>query len=271
MEYSAAQSLELLPLPIQRPLLMIGHGTTDAQGKQALLNFAATYEALDPSRPVVPCFLELTTPTIQEGVEQCVERGYVDLSVLPVLLFAGLHNKFQVTNELDAAKARYPHLKFHYGRHFGITPRIIELWRLRLVQLDDPEYNPEQISRVDTVVLFVGCGSSEPDANEDVYKIARILQQGSGYSMVETCFIVITHPQLEEGFRRARAHQPKRIIVLPYLLFTGALMKKIVKSAVKQQEEYPDISIICLPEMGLHPQLFLILREREIETQQEPG
>jgi sirohydrochlorin cobaltochelatase len=266
-EYPSVETLELPPLPIKRPVLMIGHGTRDADGRQALLDFAAIYQTLDRSRPVVPCFLELTGPTIQEGIDQCVEQGYTEFSVLPVLLFAARHNKFDVTNELDRARAKYPQLKFHYGRHFGIAPGIIELWRSRLAELDKPENNPLQISRADTVLLFVGRGSSDPDANGDVYKLARILWEGSGYSTVETCFIGITHPRLEEGFCRARLYQPKRIIVLPYFLFTGALVKKIFNITAQQQEQYPEISMTCLPEMGLHPQLFSVLREREIETQ----
>jgi len=252
----------LLPLPLHRPLLMIGHGTKDEAGRQSLLDFAAAYQALDTSRPVLPCFLELTKPTIQDGIEQCIAQGYTELSVLPILLFAARHNKFDVTNELDRARQRYPQLKFHYGRHFGITPGILELWRSRLAELDQPQWN-----RSETVLLFVGRGSSDPDANSDVCKLARILWEGSGYSTVETCFIGITHPRLEEGFRRARLYQPKRIIVLPYFLFTGILVKKIFDITAQQQEQYPDISITCLPEMGLHPQLFSILREREIETQ----
>lgn len=60
-------SLQLPPLPLHRPLLMIGHGTRDEVGRQSLLDFASIYQALDSSRPVVPCFLELTSPTIQEG------------------------------------------------------------------------------------------------------------------------------------------------------------------------------------------------------------
>ena len=44
-------------------------------------------------------------------------------------------------------------------------------------------------------------------------------------------------------------------------------MKKIFNIAAQQQEIYPDIDITCLPEMGLHPQLFSVLRTREIETQ----
>lgn len=264
---TTAQSPELLQkLPLHRPLLMIGHGTKDVEGRQSFLDFAAAYQALDTSRPVLPCFLELTSPTIQEGVDRCVEQGYTELSVLPILLFAARHNKFDVTNELDRARQRHPQLKFHYGRHFGITPGILELWRSRLEELHQPEQK-SQISRSDTVLLFVGRGSSDPDANSDVCKLARILWEGSGYLTVETCFIGITHPRLEEGFRRARLYQPKQIIVLPYFLFTGLLVKKIFDITAQQQEQYPDISMTCLPEMGLHPQLFSILREREIETQ----
>ena len=295
-------SLSLPPLPLQRPLLMIGHGTRDHQGRQAFLDFAKAYQALDTSRPVLPCFLELTGPTIQEGVDQCVEQGYTELSVLPILLFAARHNKFDVTNELDRARSRHPQVKFYYGRHFGITPGIIDLWRDRLTALEQPleglqdsklkgessnlpleNASSEQHStfqptlqqaadvsttlRQQTVLLFVGRGSSDPDANSDVYKMARLLWEGSGYQTIETCFIGITHPRIEEGFRRARFYQPKRIIVLPYFLFTGALVKKIVDITAQEQDKYPDISMTCLPEMGIQPQLLSVLREREIETQ----
>ncbi len=253
---------KLLPLPVQRPLLLIGHGTRDAEGKETFLDFVAAYQNLDKSRPVIPCFLELTGPTIQEGVDKCVEQGYTELSALPILLFAARHNKFDITNELDRARQRHPQIKFHYGRHFGITPKILELWRSRLTELEETNFNPSE-----TVLLFVGRGSSDPDANGDVYKLARMLWEGSGYLTIETCFIGITHPRLEEGFRRARLYQPKRIIVLPYFLFTGVLVKKIFDITAQQQEQYPDISMTCLPEMGAHPTLLELLREREIETQ----
>ncbi len=258
----------LEPLPESRPLLLIGHGSRDAQGRQNLIDFATAYQSLDTSRPIVPCFLELTEPTIQQGVDRCVEQGYEQISALPVLLFAARHNKFDITNELDRARQRHPQVQFHYGRHFGITPEILALWRDRLTQLDTDAHNPEGISRAETVLLFVGRGASDPDANGDVAKLARVIWEGSGYATVETCFIGITHPRLEEGFRRARLYQPKRIIVLPYFLFTGVLMKKIQGIAAEQQAQYPDATIVCLPEMGLHPQLMAVMRRREIETQQ---
>lgn len=264
---SLFNSLQLPPLPQAKPLLAIGHGTRNEQGRQTFLDFVETYQKLDTSRPVIPCFLELTEPTIQQGIETCIERGYNEITALPILLFAARHNKFDVTNELDRVRSLYPQLSFNYGRHFGITPKIIELWRDRLAALDEPEQNPHNISRADTVLLFVGRGSSDPDANGDVCKLARIIWEGSGYKTVETCFIGITHPRLEEGFRRAYLYQPKRIIVLPYFLFTGTLVEKIFNITAQQQEQYPEIDFTCLPEMGIASELLQILREREIEAQ----
>ncbi|HIK43879.1 MAG TPA: sirohydrochlorin chelatase [Leptolyngbyaceae cyanobacterium M65_K2018_010] len=254
------------PLPSRRPLLLVGHGSRDTEGRDRLLEFAATYQALDTSRPVIPCFLELSEPTIQEGVDRCVERGFTDISVLPVLLFAARHNKFDVTQALDRARQRHPQVRFHYGRHFGITPEIIRLWQERLEILDNPQFNPHGIAREDTVLLFVGRGASDPDANGDVYKLARILWEGSRYKTVEICFIGITHPRLEEGFRRARLYDPKRIIVLPYFLFTGVLVKKIIDITRQQQAAHPSVAVAYLPEMGHHSRLMQILRDREVET-----
>ncbi|MBR8827900.1 MAG: sirohydrochlorin chelatase [Gomphosphaeria aponina SAG 52.96 = DSM 107014] len=253
----------LPPLPKQRPLLMVGHGTKDTDGRQAFLDFVAAYQELDTSRPVIPCFLELTAPLIPEGVERCVAEGFTDITVLPVLLFAARHTKFDVTNELDRLKQRYPFLQFHYGRHFGNTPLILDLWRDRLAQIDPAE----TIKKENTVLLIVGRGSSDPDANSDVYKFSRLLWEGSNYRTVETCFIGITHPRLEEGFERARLYQPQRIIVLPHFLFTGALVKKINRISAQQQAQYPATEIINLPEIGFTPELMSILREREIESQ----
>jgi sirohydrochlorin cobaltochelatase len=264
---SSFNSLQLPSLPYSRPLLAIGHGTRNARGRQTFIDFVEAYQKLDTSRPVIPCFLELTQPSIQQGVEACVERGYTEITALPILLFAARHNKFDVTNELDRSRSLYPQLNFHYGRHFGITPEIMELWRDRLAELDQPEHNPHNISRADTILLFVGRGSSDPDANGDVCKLARIMWEGSGYKTVETCFIGITHPRLEAGFRRAYLYQPKRIIVLPYFLFTGTLMEKIFDITSQQAEQYPDIDFTCLPEMGISPQLLQVIRQREIEAQ----
>ena len=55
-------SIQLQPLPHQRPLLAIGHGTRNARGRQTFLDFVEIYQKLDTSRPVIPCLL-YTSPS----------------------------------------------------------------------------------------------------------------------------------------------------------------------------------------------------------------
>ncbi|WP_017662061.1 sirohydrochlorin chelatase [Baaleninema simplex] len=245
------------------PLLLLGHGTRDADGRQAFLDFAERFQAYDASRPVVPCFLELTDPLVQDGIDRCVEMGYHELTVLPVLLFAARHSKFDVTNELDRAVQRHPELTLHYGRHFGVSLRWLELWKQRLEQADRESCVP----RDKTVLLFVGRGASDPDANGDVYKLARMLWEGSGYLDLEVCFTGITHPRLERGFERAMAWKPDRIIVIPHLLFDGVLAKRIQTVAETQQADRPDVEIQSLSVIGADPVLFELIRDREREAQ----
>ncbi|MEN9207654.1 MAG: sirohydrochlorin chelatase [Gloeomargarita sp. GMQP_bins_44] len=248
-------------LPYPRPLLLVGHGSRDAQGRADFLRFAQEYAALDPSRPVVPCFLELTEPLIAEGIATCVAAGWRELSVVPLLLLAARHLKLDITRELDRARAQYPGLQIHYGRHLGLAPEILALWQERLAQADHPT-----IPRAETVVLLVGRGASDPDANSDAFKLARLLWEGSGYLTVETCFVGITHPRLEEGWRRVWLHQPRRVIVAPHFLFTGVLVQKIQAMAAQMQREHPEVPITCLPELGRHPAVLALLRQRERET-----
>jgi len=247
------------------PLLLLGHGTRDASGRQAFLDFAHQFQRYDASRPVVPCFLELTDPLVQAGIDRCVEMGYQELTVLPVLLFAARHSKFDVTNELDRAVQRHPQLTLHYGRHFGVSLRWLDLWNQRLTQAD----HQSPVPRTKTVLLFVGRGASDPDANGDVYKLARMVWEGSGYLDLEVCFTGITHPRLERGFERARAWQPDRIIVIPHLLFDGVLAKRIQTVVQQQQADHPQVEVQTLPVIGADPILFELIRDREREAQSD--
>lgn len=49
-------------------------------------------------------------------------------------------------------------------------------------------------------------------------------------------------------------------------MFTGALVKRIYTLTTKAQAAYPHVEYVNLPEIGLHPQLFYLTRQREIET-----
>jgi sirohydrochlorin cobaltochelatase len=71
---------------------------------------------------------------------------------------------------------------------------------------------------------------------------------------------------MEQGFERAWTWQAKRVIVLPYFLFTGVLVKRIHEMAQLQQQLHPEVQIQSMNEVGLDPVLFDLIREREQEA-----
>jgi sirohydrochlorin cobaltochelatase len=251
--------------PASHALLLVGHGSRDPDGQREFLEFAEKVQRAAGNRSVVPCFLELAQPTIAQGLARCMELGYRDVAAVPVLLFAARHNKHDVPAEFDHVREHHPELRISYGRHFGITTEIVDGLRALITQAERQSTRP-QIGRDQTVVLLVGRGSSDPDANGDVCKLARILWEGSGLLSVETCFIGITHPRLPEGLQRCLLLQPQRIIVLPYLLFTGVLVKRIAAMARDFGQAHAEVEVLLTDDIGELPVFMELLFEREREA-----
>jgi sirohydrochlorin cobaltochelatase len=250
---------------VSHALLLVGHGSRDRDGQQEFLGFADRVQRATSQRPVVPCFLELAEPTIPQGIARCQELGHQEITAVPVLLFAARHNKHDVPAEFDHVRAHHPDLRIHYARHFGITTEIVDGLRGLLAQTEQRTAHP-QIGRHRTAVLVVGRGSSDPDANSDVCKLARLLWEGSGVLSVETCFIGITHPRLPEGLNRCLLLRPERIIVLPYFLFTGVLVKRIAAMAQSFGQSHPDVEVLLTDDIGELPVFLDLVFEREREA-----
>ncbi len=244
-------------------MLVVGHGSRDAEGNQEFLRFVERMRFAFPEIAVEACFIELAEPSIPQGVDRCVALGARRVVVLPVILFAASHVKVEIPLEIDQARRRHPAVDFRYGRHLGIHHRIFEILDERLAEA---ETALPPGPRAETAVLVIGRGSSDPDANGDLYKVSRLLWEGRGYGGIETCFMGITHPDLPEGIRRCVALGARRILALPYFLFTGVLIRQMRDRLREFQLRYPEIPMRFAGYLGDHPSLVEILAERRAEA-----
>ena len=105
------------------------------------------------------------------------------------MLLAAGHAKDDIPATLVREKMTHPDMNFHYGRALGIRPELLELMDERISAVV-PEEEKEE-----TAVLIVGRGSSDPDANSDLAKIARLFFEGRPYPLVETAFVSMTPPE----------------------------------------------------------------------------
>lgn len=246
-------------------ILIAGHGSRDVEGTAEFHRVVELFAHRDPARIVECGFLEFAKPIIQEGVDRCVERGASVVTVLPGMLMAAGHAKNDIPSEVHEARKRHPKIAFHYGRHLHLHANIVQLCTLKIAAA---EASAAPIDRQDTLLLVVGRGSSDPDANADVQKLARLLWEGMGLGWAAACYIGVTTPLLTEALTRCYRLGFKRIIVFPFFLFTGILEKRIRRLTLDFAAEHPDTDFLCADYLNAHPLLLDVFVERSEEAVQ---
>ena len=170
---------------------------------------------------------------------------------VPLTLVAAGHAKGDIPAALAREQTRHPGVSFTYARTLGPHPALIELLDARIAGVaGDPP----------PAVLVVGRGSTDPDANADVVKTARLLWEGRDYPLAETAFVSLARPDVAEGLERCRRlsagqhgagqHGPGRIVVARYFLFPGVLPDRVAEQAAQYAAAHPELDIAVAGVLG---------------------
>jgi cobalt/nickel transport system ATP-binding protein len=178
---------------------------------------------------------------------------------VPLVLLAAGHLKNDGPATLARARMRHPGVEFRMGRDLGIEPTVLAVAEDR-IRAAVPEVD------ADTAVVLVGRGSSDPDATSDLYKIARLLADGRGLPMVEPAFVQVTEPTVAEALERCRRLGAKRIVVAPFLLFTGVLVPRIYAQAAEWAAAHPEVDVVAAAHLGPDRRLARVVLERYREA-----
>jgi sirohydrochlorin cobaltochelatase len=202
-------------------LLIVGHGSRDSRGAAEFHDLVDLVRRRNPSLTVEGGFIELSRPPISECVDRLADRGARNVAAVPLMLLAAGHAKDDIPATLVREKMGHPEMSFSYGRALGIRPELLELMdeRISTVVLEE--------EKGETAVLVVGRGSSDPDANSDLSKIARLFYEGRPYPVVESAYVSMTQPDVAEGLDRCIKLGAKHVVVFSYFLFTGVLEQRI--------------------------------------------
>ena len=244
-------------------LLIAGHGSRDAEGIQEFLGLARHFRALRPELPLEIAFLEFARPTIQEGLDRLVAGGADTVVVLPGVLMAAGHAKNDMASEVRLARQRHPHVTIHMGAALDIDPQLLQLCQARY---QEALASRSAVAPRDTLLLLVGRGSGDPDANGNIAKVARFLQEGYPVGWSATAFSGIAAPLLEDALPVCERLGFRRIVVQPYFLFTGVLLKHIYEMVADRQRARPDLEFVPVPHLQAHPLLLEVFARRYDEA-----
>ena len=117
-----------------------------------------------------------------------------------------------------------------------------------------------------TAVVLVGRGSTDPDACADFVKFARLLEDGRGLGRVETAFVAMTRPGVEDALERARLLGADAIAVVPLLLFAGVLVDGIGERATAWAAGRPELAVSVAAHLGPDARLADVILERHREA-----
>ena len=245
--------------PMKKAVLFVGHGSRLEAGNEEVRQFVEQMKTyIDPALLVETCFLEFAAPNIEDGIQQCIEKGADEVHVIPIILLHAGHSKLHIPAVIEHAREHFPDIHFTYGQTIGIHEEIFEILKSRLCEVG---FNSDE-KHEDTAILLIARGGSDPYANGDFYKITRLLWEKLDVPIVESAFMGVTTPSVEQGIERCIRLGAKKIVMLPYFLFTGVLMERMAKMVEQFTEQYEDVDFLLANYFGYHPNLKKVLLER---------
>lgn len=228
-------------------LLIVGHGTRDPAG---IGEFQETVERVAQRLPPVIVeggFLELAEPTIAAAYDLLVERGAGQIAASPLVLFAAGHTKQDIPAALAAAASKHGGPKPLQLPHLGCHRAIIQL---SVQRYDEAVAQMPNIADSQTLLLMVGRGSTDAQANSEMARFARLRWEAHRVGWHEICFAALTEPSLERGLAICARLPFRRVVIQPHLLFQGELLRGIRHTVQTQSRRWPDIEWVVTGHLG---------------------
>jgi sirohydrochlorin cobaltochelatase len=192
--------------------------------------------------------------------------GAKTIIAVPGLLFSARHARSDIPNILRAHAPAG--IDIRYAEPLGFDPKLLRAAADRIEEAEAA--SGADIARDQTLLLVAGRGTSDPEANGDLAKLSRMLWEGMGFGWGAATYAGVTQPQPAAALDHAVKLGYRRIVIMPYFLFTGALAERVLAATDEARARYPDIEFIKASYLGLHPLIVEAFSDRIIEALEGP-
>lgn len=209
-------------------------------------------------------FLEFAAPTIRDGLEKLRQAGCTTLWVIPGTLFSGGHSRQDIPAILRDFSACYPEIQIRYGRAFDVDANLVDAACARMG--DAIGAASGGLAPAQTAVLVAGRGASGSEVRVNMQAITRLIQNKMQFALYQTAYAGIASPRVPEALEQIAAQSFRRVIILPYFLFTGMLVKRIYDETDVAAARYPATQFIKASHLNNHPSVIDSFVARIMET-----
>jgi sirohydrochlorin ferrochelatase len=245
-------------------LVVVAHGSADPRAAATitdLMDVAAGRAAargldLPPVRTAYLGHAAPSLPRVLEGI------GAGRVTVLPLLLTAAYHSKTDIPRALARLAGEFTRLQVSYGAPLGPHPLLLRALERRLAQAD-PLGHDDPAYRARTGVVLAAAGSTDPEANATIARLAARWQAKAGWFAVRPASAAAATPGAPapaEAVGGLLAAGARRVLVATYLLAPGFFADRIRASALAAG------AAAVSPVLGASPDVAEVLLDRYQEA-----
>ncbi len=247
-------------------VMICGHGSRSQVAVDEFAILAEKLPALLPDDWAVDYgYLEFANPVIRDGLDRLRAKGCDRILAVPGMLFAAMHAKNDIPTVLNTYAGKHG-VDLSYGRELGVDPKMLAAAGARIGEaVEAANEKHGELPLDQTCLVVIGRGASDPDANGNVSKVARMLQEGMGFGWCEVGYSGVTFPLVEPCLEHVTKLGYKRVIVFPYFLFAGVLIDRIYGFTDKVAGLHPGIDFIKAGYLKDHPKVLETFAERITE------
>lgn len=205
-------------------LILVAHGSRDPRSADHIRRLTDRVRRLAPAMTVQAAFLELSSPSLEEVLEDVYLRGGRQIVLVPLLLGSAYHAKVDLPSRLAAAEARLPGLSAEMTNVLGGDDALLQTM----------EGRGRELPGCDGYVVMA-TGSSNHQANATVQHTAAALAARTGRP-VEAGFVTAA-PCIGHAVTHLEHRDVTCVGVLPWFLAPGLLLDKGAAAAVAAVSE----------------------------------
>lgn len=243
-------------------VMVCGHGS---RSNEAVLEFANAVKQIPDYLPkeweLEFGYLEFANPVIRKGLDGLREKGCTKILAIPGMLFAAMHVKNDIPSVLNSYSKEHS-IPIQFGKELGIDSKLLEASAQRIREALDKENADDSIPLSEACLVVIGRGASDPDANSNVSKVARLLQEGMGFGWCEVGYSGVTFPLVEPCLEHVTKLGYRKVVVFPYFLFGGILIDRIYGFTDLVAQRNPEIQFLKASYLNDHPLVLEVFADR---------
>jgi sirohydrochlorin ferrochelatase len=236
-------------MPDGAVLVAVAHGSSDPRSSATTAELMAVVaEQAGPGCPELrTAFLGHAPPSLPRVLSTIGDDRQV--RVLPLLLTAAYHSKADIPRAL----AHFPRSRVSYGATLGPHPLLLHALERRLAEVDITD-------RAQTAVVLAAAGSSDPEANATIARLAAQWQARAGWWAVRPGYACAASPTPAQAVAGLLRDGAPRVVVASYLLAPGLFADRIRRGCLDAG------AAAVSPVLGAAPEVADVLLHRYAEA-----